>query len=63
LHIPKQKIRSLPNVYVKGRRHAVPESEANDLNVLLDVLRYANSEAVKLRFEVDCTVPQVKCGE
>jgi hypothetical protein len=54
---------AIPNVYVKGRRHAVPESEANDLNVLLDVLRCANSEAVQLRFEADSTVQQVKLGE
>jgi hypothetical protein len=52
-----------PNDQVKGRRHAVPESAANDLNRLLDVLRCANSEVVKLRFEADCTMPQVKLGE
>jgi hypothetical protein len=51
------------NDQVKGRRHAVPESAANDLNRLLDVLRCANSEVVKLRFEADCTMPQVKLGE
>jgi hypothetical protein len=45
-----------PNDQVKGRRHAVPESEANDLNRLLGDLRCANSEVVKLRFEADCTV-------
>ena len=52
-----------PNDQVKGRRHAVPESAANDLNRLLDVLRCATFEAVRLRFEANCTVPQVKHGE
>jgi hypothetical protein len=33
------------------------------LNRLLDVLRCANSEVVKLRFEADCTVPQAKHDE
>jgi hypothetical protein len=61
---PKQPSRiRLANDQVKGRRHAVPESEANDLNRLLDVLRCANSEVVQLRFEADCTVPQAKYGE
>lgn len=42
-----------PNHQVKGRRHAVPESAANDLNRLLDVLRCATFEAVRLRFELN----------
>jgi hypothetical protein len=33
------------------------------LNRLLDVLRCANFEAVQLRFEADCTMPQVKRDE
>jgi hypothetical protein len=51
------------NDQVKGRRHAVPVSEANDLNRLLGDLRCANSEVVKLRFEADCAVKQVKRDE
>jgi hypothetical protein len=38
-------------------------SEANDLNRLLGDLRCANSEVVKLRFEADCAVKQVKRDE
>jgi hypothetical protein len=38
-------------------------SEANGLNRLLDVLRCANSEVVKLRFEADCTMLQAKRDE
>jgi hypothetical protein len=53
----------VPNDQVKGRRHAVPESEANDLNRLLDVLRCANFETMQLRFEADCTVPKAKHDE
>jgi hypothetical protein len=37
-------------------------SEANDLNRLLDVLRCANFETVRLRFEA-ATVSQAKHGE
>jgi hypothetical protein len=33
------------------------------LNRLLDVLHCATFEAVRLRFEADCTVPQAKRGE
>jgi hypothetical protein len=53
----------MPNDQVKGRRHAVPESAANDLNRLLGVLLCANFENMRLRFEADCTVLQAKRGE
>jgi hypothetical protein len=38
-------------------------AQRTNLNRLLDVLRCANFEAMQLRFEADCTVPQVKRGE
>jgi hypothetical protein len=61
---PKQPRRQrVANDQVKGLRHAVPVSEANDLNRLLDVLRCANFEAVQLRFEANFTVKNAKRGE